>query len=176
MRMARLPVSAVWSGFAIIVCGAIAGCGSGAHQQQDAAPQDADFMQCVGTPAVDYAPGMMATSTSGAYVATVVSAKTDIEGAPSVATAASGLDTWVVSVADATAGTPAAVTITAEKPWMPKHGHGAPNFPVVTPGDPGSFTLSELDFFMTGYWAVPLDLQPAAGAADKVTFSICLRQ
>jgi hypothetical protein len=173
--MARRLVAGVLSGLTGLICVAFGGCGSGG-QQQDAVAQDADFLSCLDTPAVDYTPGMTARSTSGAYVAAIVSAKTDIEGAPSVDTAASGFDTWVVSLTDATAGTPADVSLTAEKPWMPKHGHGSPTFPVVTAGDPGAFTLSQINFFMTGYWSVPLDLQPASGAADKVTFAICLRQ
>jgi hypothetical protein len=155
-----------------------AGCGSGGQQpQQDGASQDADFLQCDDSPAVDYMPGMMATSVSGAYVATLVSAKTDFaDGSPSVDTAASGLDTWVVTVNDAPAGTPAGVMMMAEKPFMPKHGHGASTYPLVTTGDPGMFTVSGMNLFMLGYWSIVLDLQPASGAADKVTFAVCIRQ
>jgi len=158
--------------------GALAGCGSGAQHPDDGGTPDADFAQCDMTPAVDYTPGMQATSTSGGYVATVVSARTDFsDGTPSVDTAASGgFDTWVVSVADATAGTPAAVTMMAEKPWMPIHKHGASTFPLVTPGDPGMFTVSKMDLFMLGYWSIVFDLQPTSGAADKVTFAVCIRQ
>jgi hypothetical protein len=119
----------------------------------------------------------MATSMSGAYVATLVSAKTDFaDGSPSVDTAASGLDTWVVSMTDAAASAPADVTMTAEKPFMPKHNHGATTFPTVTPGDPGMFTVSKMDLFMIGYWSIAFDLQPTSGAADKVTFAICVKQ
>jgi hypothetical protein len=153
-----------------------AGCGSGPQQSPDAAAQDADFVQCEKTPAVDYTPGIQVTSAAGAYVVTLVSATTDPPGGgPSVNVAASGTDTWSVSVTDASGGAPSAVTMTAEKPWMPLHNHGASTFPAVTAGAPGMFTVSKMDFFMTGYWSVPLDLQPASGAADKATFAICLR-
>jgi hypothetical protein len=172
--------SALLACVAIAVAGA--GCGSGSQQQPDGAPQDADFLQCDMTPAVDYAPGMHVTSTSGAYIVTLVSAQAVPPGSTApVDIAASGTDVWTVSVTDASGGAPSAVTMTAEKPWMPIHMHGTSTYPTVTPGDPGMFTVSKIDFFMTGYWAVPFDLQAAAGtadagAADKATFAICLRQ
>ena len=64
----------------------------------------------------------------------------------------------------------------AERPTMPLHGHGATTFPMVTAGDAGKFTVSEIDFFMAGYWEQKLDLQPAAGTADKAVFAICVPQ
>jgi hypothetical protein len=64
--------------------------------------------------------------------------------------------------------------MTAERPWMPLHGHGATTYPLVSPGDPGQFTVSKMSFFMAGYWEVKLDLQPPSGAADKLTFAICI--
>ena len=59
---------------------------------------------------------------------------------------------------------------------MPLHGHGATTFPMVTPGDPGKYTVSKIDFFMAGYWEQKLDLQPASGTADKAVFAICVPQ
>lgn len=155
--------------------GAVAGCGS-SQGSDDGGMQDADFVQCADSPAVDYMPGLTATSMSGAYVATLVSATTAFSDGTSADTAASGLDTWVVTIADAAAGTPADVTLTAERPFMPKHNHGATTYPTVTAGDPGMFTVSEMNLFMLGYWSEVLDLQPASGTADKVTFAICVRQ
>ena len=153
----------------------LAGCSSDAQLTLDAGgPTDADFAVCEGTPAVTYMPGMLVMSTSGAYVGTLVSAET--AGMPPVAVPEVGLGTWVVSVTDAAGGTPAAVTMTAERPWMPLHGHGATTYPLVTPGEPGVFTVSGMSFFMAGYWEVKLDLQPTSGAADKLTFAICVPQ
>ena len=87
-----------------------------------------------------------------------------------------GDGTWVVSVTDATGSIPAEVTLTAERPWMPKHNHGAPDYPVVTPGEPGTYTISKIDFFMAGYWQLKLNLVPASGDPDDATFSICVPQ
>jgi hypothetical protein len=161
--------------FAYVVAGgaiAIAGCGSDAHHDDAGMHMDADFATCQDTPAVTYMPGLMVTSTSGAYVAELVSAVT--EGTPPIPSVEVGVDTFVVSVTDAASGMPAAVTLTAQRPTMPQHGHGATIDPVVTPGDPGTFTISMLKFFMAGYWELKLDLQPATGAADRVTFAICV--
>jgi hypothetical protein len=107
-------------------------------------------------------------------VATLVSAVT--EGNPPIPAPEVGTDTFVVAVTDAASGTPADVTLTAQRPTMPLHGHGSPSFPVVTPGETGTFTISEIGFFMAGYWEMKLDLQPAAGAADRVTYAICVPQ
>lgn len=167
--------SAILTGF--LGFGLLAGCSSDSQQQQtsDAAvSRDADFSVCQDTPAVIYMPGMKATSSAGTYVATLQSAITD--GTPPLVGPEIGLDTWVVSIANASDGTPAEVTVMAERPWMPFHGHGATTFPVVTAGDPGKFTVSGIDFFMAGYWEQKLDLQPTSGAADKVAFAICVPQ
>jgi hypothetical protein len=147
-----------------------AGCGPDGHHV-DPGP---DFSVCEETPAVPYEPGIFVTSRLGGYRATLVSAVT--EGSPPVDSPQIGDGTWVVSVTDATAGTPAAVTMTAERPWMPKHNHGAPDYPVVTPGEPGKYTISKIDFFMAGYWQLKLNLVPASGDPDDATFSICVPQ
>jgi hypothetical protein len=153
---------------------ALAGCSSHGQQTLDAASQDADFSVCKDTPAVIYMPGIHVTSSSMTYVATLDSAVT--EGTVPVAGPEVGLNTWVVSVTNAADGTPADVTLMAERPTMPLHGHGATTFPTVTPGDPGKFTLSQIDFFMAGYWEQKLDLQPASGTPDKAAFAICVPQ
>jgi len=168
-------------GSAILTCvvaGAVglAGCSSDAGgTPTDAASQEADFAQCADTPAVPYMAGVKVTSTSGAYVVTLVSAKTDFsDGSPSVDYATVGEDTWVLSVTNAADGTPADMTMTAERPTMPRHGHGAATYPTVTPGDAGAFTMSGIIFFQAGYWEQILNLMPASAAADKAKFAICI--
>jgi hypothetical protein len=160
---------------ALLVGSAVAGCGSDAHQHTDAGVTgDADFSVCEGTPAVIYAPGISVTSTGGGYVATLLSATTATT--PPVNTPEIGWGTWVVSITDAGGNPAAGLTMTAERPEMPRHGHGATTYPVVTPGDPGTFTVSEINFFMAGYWTLQLNLMPASGAADDVVFAICIPQ
>lgn len=158
---------------AALVAGAamLAGCGSDAQQVDAGGP---DFSVCKDTAGIPYAPGIFVTSRLGGYVATLVSAVTD--GPPQVDSPQIGKGTWVVSVTDASTGTPADVTLTSDRPWMPKHNHGAPTDPVVTPGEPGMFTISGLDFFMAGYWQLKLNLMPTSGDPDDATFSICVPQ
>ena len=163
---------AIFAGSVALAAIAFAGCGSDAHHTDGGANMDADFSKCLDTPAVMYMPGMEVTSTSGAYVVELVSAVT--EGPPPIPSVEIGVDTFVVSVTDAASGMPADVMLTAQRPTMPRHNHGAPIDPVVTPGDPGTFTISMLKFIMGGYWELKLDLQPATGAADRATFAICV--
>ena len=164
---------AVFAACVIAPAIAFAGCGSDAPLTGGGAQMDADFNICQDTPAVPYQQGMTVTSTSGAYVATLVSAVT--ESNPSIqGFAVDKHNVWVVSVTDAASGMPADVMLTAQRPTMPLHTHGSPDMPVVTPGDTGTFTITMLNFFMAGYWEFKLDLQPATGAADRVTFAICV--
>jgi len=156
---------------------ALGGCSSDNQQlSQDAAvSRDADFSVCLDSPAVMYAAGMNVTSSSGAYVATLDSAIT--EGMPPIIGPQVGLGTWVVSITNASDGTPAPdATLTAEKPWMPIHKHGATTFPLVTPGDPGKYTVSKIDFFMAGYWEQKLYLQAPGASQDQAAFAICVPQ
>jgi hypothetical protein len=186
------PMGGRRSGFvlALALGAAAAGCGSKAAPTGPAPLTDADFAACVGTPAVHYAPGVSVPSASGAYRASLASAATDQGGATPVPTAAIGLDTFMVAVtlaagdAGADAGTPApddlamaappkTQTIPAD-PYMPVHGHGGSTVPAITPQGGGLYSVGNLDFFMGGYWDLYLDLTPAGGTADLVTFQLCI--
>jgi len=150
----------------------LAGCGSDGQQVDAIVP---DFSVCLDTPAIPYEPGIFVTSRLGGYRVTLVSAVKD--GPPMVDSPQIGKNnTWVVSVTDATGGIPAEVTLTAERPWMPRHNHGAFDYPVVTPGETGMFTISKIDFIMAGYWQLKLNLVPASGDPDDATFLICVPQ
>lgn len=163
---------------AAVAAGAFAGCSSDGQVTDAGAvvSHDANFEKCLDTPAVPYMAGWAVASMSGAYVATLVSATTEPSPtSPGFDHPEVGFGDWVVAISDAAGGAAAAdVTLTAEKPWMPRHGHGASTFPAVTPGDPGMFTVLKIDFFMAGYWEVNFDLQPATGTEDKVTYAICI--
>lgn len=145
---------------------------------------DADFSVCSGTPAVHYAPGMSVRSASGAYNVAIGSAVTTLDDGSKVPTAAIGYDTLTISVTavadggvDAAASggaAPAGLDMTSTSlPWMPIHMHGASSLPTVT-GQGGGFSVADIDFFMGGYWQLPLNLVPATGTADTALFSICI--
>jgi hypothetical protein len=152
---------------------------------------DADFSVCSGTPAVHYAPGINVLSDSGAYRAAIVTASTDQGSTAPVPTAAIGYDTFTVAVtavaggagSDAGAPAPDGLTMTTPSiggsgkpadPFMPQHGHGAATVPTVTAQGGGAFSVAAIDFFMAGYWELYLDLTPPGGAADPLTFKICI--
>lgn len=176
---------------ALVLGAAAAGCGSKAAMPGSATPfTDADFAVCEGTPAVHYAPGVSAVSASGAYRASLQTASTNQEGATPVPTAAIGLDTFTIAVtlapgdggADAGVPVPDDLVVTAPPktqtipadPYMPIHGHGGSTVPAITAMGGGVYSVGNLDFFMGGYWDLYLNLTPAGGTADLVTFPICI--
>jgi hypothetical protein len=70
-------------------------------------------------------------------------------------------------------GTPFTGTLTApnnskEGIWMPVHIHGSTIRDTVTPLDPsqGTFTLSSVDLFMTGYWQIRLNALEVPQSSD----------
>jgi hypothetical protein len=175
------------------IAGASAGCGSKTATVTGRISTDADFSVCSGTPAVHYAPGISVLSDSGAYRAAILTASTDQGSGAPVPTAAIGYDTFTVAVtsvtdggagADAGAPPPDGLTMTTPPiggssgkpadPYMPVHLHGASTIPTVTAQGGGSFSVAAIDFFMAGYWELYLDLTPPGGAADLLTFKICI--
>lgn len=172
--------------------GAVGGCGSKTATATSPISTDADFSVCSGTPAVHYAPGISVLSASGGYRVAIQAASTDqVTGAP-IPTAAIGYDTFTLTVtsitdggagADAGALPPEGLTMTTPligpsgkpaDPFMPVHGHGAATVPTITAQGGGAFSVAAIDFFMAGYWELYLDLTPPGGAADPLTFKICI--
>jgi hypothetical protein len=117
-------------------------------------------------------------------------ASTDQGGPKPLPTAAIGLGRFTVAItlsagdAGADAGAPApddlavaapakTQTIPAD-PYMPVHGHGGSTVPAITAMGGGLYSVGNLDFFMGGYWDLYLNLTPAGGTADLVTFPICV--
>ena len=166
------------------------GCSSGGAAKPDAGgspSHDADFSVCSGTPAMPYTPGLSVLSASGAYRATVTSASTADSSGATAPTAAIGLATFAVAITTAgeagagAAATGVAMTIPPSPaqvpadPYMPVHKHGASTSPLITDQSGGLFGVSNVDFFMGGFWELYLDLTPAGAAtADRVTFQICI--
>jgi hypothetical protein len=177
---------------ALAVCALAAlGCGSKTTTVTAPLSMDADFSVCSGTPGVHYAPGIGVLSASGAYRATIEAASLDQDAGAPVSTVAIGYDTFTVTVASVTDGgvgadagspppdgltmtTPAIPASVPADPFMPQHGHGAATVPTITPQGGGQFSVAKIDFFMGGYWQLYLDLTPPGGAADRLTFEICI--
>jgi hypothetical protein len=161
---------------ALVFALALVGCGGG-NANPDAAPHDANFTVCAGYDAGPYASGAMMVSASGAYTVTLVSVEAATN--PPVTTLAVGLNTFTVTVRDAGGGAPAGLAMTSEKPFMPKHNHGASTFPAVADQGDGTFVVSAINFFMPGYWELTLNLLPpgvgdGGAPADKVVLPLCV--
>ena len=121
-------------------------------------------------------PGLVARSQSGVWSVTVASVVTTSSDAPPVDAPAVGLSTFTVAIADMNGAAPAGAVLTAEKPYMPFHGHSASIVPQVTAGPAGRFTISNVSFFMTGLFELGLELQfpGTAAAGDRVVLTICV--
>lgn len=173
------------------------GCGAGRATPADAAPSEQGFAACGGVDAGPYTPGMVAWSVSARWKATVLSAVTTSSDGPPVDAPAVGLSTFTISIADDLGRVPTGLAMTADKPYMPFHGHSASIVPDVTDEGHGQFTISDVSFFMTGYFQLGLNLlgsgngaasgdggvpqAPADGAAappaplpDRIVLGICV--
>lgn len=171
----------------------LSGCGSKAPAT-GGGPTDADFAVCSGTPAVPYAPGMSVLSASGAYAVAIESAVTTTSSGM-VSSPAIGFTTFTVSVTavgdggldagavvDAggvlpdglTMTTPAVPTDVPYNPYMPVHMHGGSTVPAAAALGDGTFSVSDFDFIMGGYWQLYMNVVPSAGVSDRVTFLLCI--
>ncbi len=103
--------------------------------------------------------GVTIASKSGAWVATIQSVSTVSSFEPTVDAPAVGLSTFTVKLTDASGGGASGLTMTADKPYMPAHRHSAPTVPVVIDQGAGTFVVSQIDFFMHGYFELTLNLR-----------------
>jgi hypothetical protein len=165
--MSRRHWTIAWA--ALLVLG-----GAGCHGSNATAPPadaggahpDADFSLCVGGDAAPYMAGTVTPSTSGAYLATLVSVQTTSSNGPPVDVPAVGLSTFSVTIADANGGVPVGLSVTADKPYMPLHRHYASVAPIVTATQAGTFDISNVSFFQPGDFEVTLHLQVAPAGGD----------
>lgn len=153
------------------------GCGSGtpAAMPDSGAVQGADFIDCSAeTRATPYAPGMKETSISGAWVVKLLDNTFAVNGKALAEAPAKGTDAWTIEVDDAVSGTPTDGVVTGVSPWMPDHRHGTTPVMVSAAGA-GTYTVTPLYLYMSGYWEITVNLTGAAGAAgDSAMFPLCI--
>lgn len=77
-----------------------------------------------------------------------------------------GDSTLTVMVHDAATGEPVADATLAVTPWMPEHGHGVSEDPVVS-GEGGTFTVT-FAYSMPGTWELTFDVDSSLGADSAV--------
>jgi hypothetical protein len=135
-----------------------AGCGSKGGAG-DAGTHPPDFSACAMTDAGVYSAGIVETSSARLFTTTLVSVSTKPTVGDPVPVPTIGDATFEITFLDASGLPPVGLKVTAEKPYMPIHRHGAPTYPTVTDDGGGAFTISKINFFMAGYWEVTLDLK-----------------
>jgi len=76
---------------------------------------------------------------------------------------------WTVKITDKSGASPSASQVVAY-PFMPLMGHGSDQTPTVTSNADGTFTATDVDLFMVGYWTITLKVnQPVDAGADAST-------
>jgi len=148
----------LWIGGARLMLPATLALALGACGSSAAGPHAPDFSVCANVDAGPYMAGTTVTSSAGAFAATLVSVSTKTANGATVEVPTVGQSTFTVSVTEADGSVWPALQIKAEKPYMPFHMHGSPNFPTVSGQGGGTYDVSEITFFMSGYWEVTLDL------------------
>jgi hypothetical protein len=156
---------------AFLGCGSA---GSSAPPTGDAATTEVAISSpCSSDPrAQSFVTGLAPSSTTGGYTLALESAT------PSPP--AKGVNSWVITVKDASGAPVDGLSITAT-PWMPDHRHGSSIVPTIAPtGAAGRYSIGELDLIMPGIWQVNLAVQPeatgdAGGAtAATATWTFCI--
>ena len=62
---------------------------------------------------------------------------------------------WTIKIANKNGASPDPAQI-AVYPYMPLMGHASDQTPTVTPSTGGTFTATDIDLFMPGYWTITL--------------------
>lgn len=137
---------------------AVAACGPGDSGEGEGEGETADVCDGRGE---TFEAGMKKTGAAGVSF-------TLVEASPSPPDV--GLNRWVVEVDDGSAVEGAAVRAIA---FMPDHGHGPPTAEVDAEDTPGTYKLEPIDFFMSGYWEVDVEVGPADDPRDSATFAFC---
>jgi hypothetical protein len=142
--------------FARLVCAIlIPGCGPSPVQSAvatDAAPQFASDAL------------MSVTTDSGAL-------RIDVRTAPAQPPSR-GLTSVQLVIRDAASGAPKAGLSLAVTPWMPAHAHGASLQPSVAETTPGTYLVSDVDFFMPGTWELRTTLSGSIADHVEPSFDI----
>jgi hypothetical protein len=85
-----------------------------------------------------------------------------------------GDNSWVLDFTDLD-GAPLTDLSMVAIPMMPDHGHGTPINAIVTALDePGRYEITPVNLFMTGYWAITIDVTLTGGEQDSLMFGFCV--
>jgi hypothetical protein len=121
------------------------------------------------TRSTPYTSGMVVTGSTGVTVA-LVNTPASQSGIP--ATPSLGDNDWRLTVKDA-AGTPVTGATLTVTEFMPDHGHRGAKAVIVTELGGGEYDANPVNFNMSGYWEVTVEVQKAP-LDEKVTFKLCI--
>ena len=160
------------------------GGGGGGSASVDAAMDGESFATCLATHdgVAGYSPNQMVTSSGGTFTAILVEnvPGTPTDGNPPGAEV-KGVNTWQVQLLDAT-GAPAPGVGVAASPYMPDHRHPTTVIPGITDQGDGTYLMTPMYLYMSGYWEITLSLERPdattdAGASvpkETAVFKVCI--
>ena len=143
---------------------------------EDAMATEGTVVSCADDPlATTYAPNTKQPGKYGYLTFTLVSAQ---PAPPEM-----GTNTWTLAIADAS-GAPVKDAVfpplpewgawpNGVRPYMVHHGHSASVAPTITTNGDGTYTLSNIDFFMPGLWTVTVHAVSMA-CTDDAVFAFCV--
>jgi hypothetical protein len=189
MRTLDLATAALSAmGVCLASCSSSGGAGPTNMNGTDAAPSDADVVDCsMDHLAEAYSPGMKAMGMSGDFQVQLVSVYVEnAQGQQVQQPPAKGLNRWIVKVLDKSGNPVSGVTFPPETvtpwpsgwpigvlPYMPYHGHAASTWPTMTDNMDGTFTIDGVNLFMAGVWQVTFHVK-ANSQTDSAVFGFCV--
>lgn len=153
-------------------CSSGPGSNQATSQSESAGAPDAEAdgsatISCANDPrAQPFVPNFTVAGAAGLFVFTITSAS---PAPPAVGNA----NMWTLKITDTTGAPVTDATFSMIKTWMPEHGHGSPLTVAAASNGDGTYTVTSLDFFMTGLWQVTFYATSGA-ASDSGMFSFCL--
>lgn len=161
--MSRSP--ALRPSFVVLVSLALGACSGGdGSEKTDGASEGACASD---TKAEPYSAGMSKTAASGMTVAITNANPAPPRKGPE--------NVWTLDVKDSSgapiAGATVAVTCLMTHAAVPSH--GCPVDPEVADKGNGTYEVTALYFNMIGHWDVTIDVTPASGQMESVTFPMC---
>jgi hypothetical protein len=154
----------------------------------DAAPSDANVVDCTTDPLVEtYAAGMKAQGATGVFQFEIVQVYVEnAQGQQVTAPPTLGINRWIVRVLDKSGNPVKGLSFPPETmspwpagwpvgvlPYMPRHGHPSSLWPTLTDNMDGTYTVDNLDLYMPGVWQVTFNAK-SSSQADSGVFGFCI--
>jgi hypothetical protein len=157
-------------GFALALLGAACGDDSSGGSDAGQGDHEHDAGGSIAVPCEDVQPlyaDTVVESAAGHYKVLVID--TDPFSPPR-----KKISEWLVEIQDADGQPLEAAEVLKVKPVMPAHSHTSILVPEIeSAGEPGRFTIGNVNLWMSGPWVVTFELSGPAGP-DKAVFDVCI--